>query len=57
MAYVSGVEASLPPAPPFAPLLVQELGYRLVYSDLQDEGCGGRTADGNAVCWERSGCP
>lgn len=56
VAYVSEVEASSPQSHPLALRQVQELGHRLVYPGLQDAGCGGRTADGNAVCWERSGC-
>lgn len=49
-------EAPLLRSLPIGPPREHPFGRRRVCSGQRAERCAGRTADGNAVCWERTGC-
>lgn len=54
-AYVDAAEVSVHRSPPILRPQQWRPGRPPVCSGHQAEGCGGRTADGSAACWVRSG--
>lgn len=55
-AYAGAAEVSFLRSPPIPRPHQRGPRHRPVWPGHRAEGCGGRTVDGNGVCWVRSGC-